>query len=115
MLYILNLNNINFYRKNIFKRTLHNSDKGSNKPLIRVYDINNLSLIEGARFKTKSECAKVLNINRSTITAYLDAEKLYKNKLIFSSTVLSKQELSKWVVPTKVWQIVTGEMLGDGI
>lgn len=60
------------------------------------------------------ECAKVLNIGRSTITAYLDTEKLFNNLLIFSSTNLSKEELSKWVVPEKVWDVVTGEMLGDG-
>lgn len=73
-----------------------------------------MSLVIGAPFKTKSECAKVLGINRSSVAAYLDADKLFKNKWIFSTTVLSKQEISKWVVPSEVWEIITGELLGDG-
>lgn len=53
-------------------------------------------------------------VSRSTVLAYLDKGKLLNNKLIFSSTVLSKEELSRWVIPSKVWEIVTGELLGDG-
>ena len=70
---------------------------------------------KGSRKSTKSECARILQISRNTVTAYLDKEKLFNNKWIFSSTVLSKQELSKWVIPSKVWEIITGELLGDGL
>lgn len=68
----------------------------------------------GAPFKTKTECANVLHINRSTVAAYLDASKLLDYKWIISSTSLSQEELSKWVTPARIWEIVTGELLGDG-
>lgn len=76
-----------------------------------------MSLVTGAPFNTKTECAKVLGINRSSVAAYLDADKLFKNRWILSSTVLSKQEISKWVIPSEVWEIITPqarELLGDG-
>ena len=28
--------------------------------------------------------------------------------------MLSKEELSRWVIPSKVWEIITGELLGNG-
>jgi LAGLIDADG DNA endonuclease family/Proton-conducting membrane transporter/NADH-Ubiquinone oxidoreductase (complex I), chain 5 N-terminus/NUMOD1 domain len=84
------------------------------KPLIWVYNINNLSLVRGAPFKTKTECAKILHINRSTVAAYLNSDKLFNYKWIFNSSVLSKEELSKWLIPVKVMEIITGELLGDG-
>ena len=79
------------------KRSLHLPS--SKKPSIWVYDIRDLSLIAGAPFKTKTECANILQINRSTVAAYLDADKLFdwSHKWIFSSISLSKEELSKWV------------------
>nr|QBM09644.1 hypothetical protein [Dactylella sp.] len=52
-------------------------------------------------------------MNRSTITAYLDRGKLYKNKWVFSSIVLNIK-LSKWAIPLIVWEVIVGEMLGDG-
>ena len=106
---------INTYTKNVdstWKRSLH--IPSSKKPLIWVYDIRDLSLIAGAPFKTKTECANILQINRSTVAAYLDADKLFDKKWLFSSISLSKQELSKWVIPSRIWEIVTGELLGDG-
>jgi hypothetical protein len=60
------------------------------------------------------KCANTLQINRSTVAAYLDADKLLYNKWIISSISLSKEELSTWVIPTRIWEIVTGELLGDG-
>ena len=105
---------------NIFsKLNIRNTSKKSKKLLIWVYEINNSTgnqqgPVKGAPFKTKTECANVLHINRSTVTAYLNSGKLLKNKWIFSYTALSKQELSKWVVPSKVWEIITGELLEDG-
>lgn len=105
----------NTYTKNVHstsKRNLHLPS--SKKPLIWVYDIRDLSLIAGAPFKTKTECANILQINRSTVAAYLDGDKLFDNKWVFSSISLSKEDLSKWVIPTRIWEIITGELLGDG-
>lgn len=71
-------------------------------------------MVKGAPFKTKTECAKTLHINRSTVAAYLNTYKIFNNKWIFNSTILSKEELSKWLIPIKVMEIITGELLGDG-
>lgn len=70
--------------------------------------------LEGAPFKTITECAKILQISRSTVASYLDKGKLFNNKFIFSSINLPKDELKKWAVPSEVWEILTGELLGDG-
>lgn len=59
-------------------------------------------------------CAKVLNITRGTITLYLDSNKVLYNKWIFSSIELSKELLYKYQTPSTVWEVVTGELLGDG-
>ena len=102
----------------ITKRSLYTPHGGAmrpDKPLIWVYDIiNSSSLIAGSPFVTKTDCANKLDINRATVRSYLDAHKLYDNKWLFSSTSLTGEELSKWVIPDSVWEIVTGEMLGDG-
>lgn len=68
----------------------------------------------GSPFKTKTECANILKIHRSTVAAYIDNDKLLNNRWIFSSISLSKEELLKWTIPNKIWEIVTGELLGDG-
>ena len=95
------------------KRFLHTPIP--NKPSVWVYDIiNSSSLIQGSPFTTKTDCANKLGINRATIRSYLDTDKLYDNKWLFSSTSLTEEELSKWVIPDSVWVIITGEMLGDG-
>lgn len=57
-------------------------------------------------------CGKVLGINRQTVAAYLDADKLYKHKWNFSS--LSVEQLSKWVVSPETLDAVNGDLLGDG-
>lgn len=102
----------------ITKRSLYTPHGGAmrpDKPLIWVYDIiNSSSLIAGSPFVTKTDCANKLDIHRATVRSYLDAHKLYDNKWLFSSTSLTGEELSKWVIPDSVWEIVTGEMLGDG-
>lgn len=94
------------------------------KSFIWVYDITNLGyaekgqvescLVKSAPFKTKTECANVLKTTRSTVTSYLDSEKLLNNKLIFSSIELSKEKFVKFLIPNRVWEVVTGELLGDG-
>ena len=50
------------------------------KPLIWVYNINDLSLVKGAPFKIKRECAKILHIHWSTVAAYLNSNKIFKFK-----------------------------------
>ena len=100
---------------NICSSTI-NSSKGTSKKrsLIWVYLIDDLSLVKEAPFKTKTECANILHINRSTVASYLDSDKLYDNKWIFSSTILAKEKLFKWLIPSKIMDIIIGELLGDG-
>ena len=96
-------------------RGIHTSSKGR---LIWVYDITKLSdnggLVSGTPFKTKTMCAKVLKTTRNTVTLYLDSKKIFNNKWIFSSIELSKEQLSKYLIPSTVWEVITGELLGDG-
>lgn len=96
-------------------RGFHTSSKGR---LIWVYDITKLSdnggLVPGAPFKTKTICANVLKTTRNTVTLYLDSKKIFNNKWVFSSIELSKEQLSKYLIPSRVWEVITGELLGDG-
>ena len=106
---------INTYHKK-WVRSIHTSSKG---PLIWVYDITKFSynhncLVKGAPFKTKTESANVLKTTRNSVTLYLDSNKIFNNKLIFSSIELSKEQLSKFLIPSIVWEVITGELLGDG-
>lgn len=59
-------------------------------------------------------CANALKTTRNTVTLYLDSKKIFNNKWIFSSIVLSKEQLSKYLIPSSVWEVITGELLGDG-
>ena len=73
----------------IQKRSLCSQNKTSTKSkksLIWVYDILDLSLVKEAPFQTKFICGKTLGINRKTVAAYLDTAKLFKHRLIFSSS-----------------------------
>jgi hypothetical protein len=97
-------------------RGIHTSNKG---PFIWAYDITKLSdnqncLVKDAPFKTKTECANVLKTTRNSVTLYLDSNKIFNNKWIFSSIELSKEQLSKFLIPSTVWEVITGELLGDG-
>ena len=56
----------------------------------------------------------MLKTTRSTVTSYLDSKKIFNNKWIFSSIELSKEELFKYLIPGTVWEVITGELLGDG-
>jgi hypothetical protein len=42
---------------------------------------NHEKVVEEAPFQTKSMCGKVSGINRQTVAAYLDTDKLYKKNL----------------------------------
>jgi hypothetical protein len=102
----------------VSKRGIHTMRKS----YIWVYDITNLyiegqvdnCLVNIAPFTTKTECANFLKTTRNTITSYLDSGKIFNNKLIFSSIELSKEELLKLSIPNTVWEVITGELLGDG-
>jgi hypothetical protein len=59
-------------------------------------------LVGSAPFKTKTDCASALKTTRNTVTAYLDSEKVFNNKSVFSSIELSKQELITFSIPNKV-------------
>jgi hypothetical protein len=59
-------------------------------------------LVDSAPFKTKTECANTLKTTRNTVKSYLDSEKIFNNKLIFSSIELSNQELLKFLIPNTV-------------
>ena len=58
--------------------------------------------------------ANVLKTTRNSVRLYLDSYKIFNNKWIFSSSELSKEQLSKFLIPSIVWEVVTGELLGDG-
>lgn len=86
---------------------------------IWVYDINTLELINNEPYISKSECSRDLNITRGTIRKYIDDNKLYKYKYIFSYKELSKDELLSYnnnpnKISSKLLEIITGELLGDG-
>ena len=74
--------------------------------LLRVYDITKLyvnnGLVSATPFKTKSACAKAINITRGTLTLYLDSDKVLHNKWIISSRELSKELLSKYLITSEV-------------
>lgn len=86
---------------------------------IWVYDINTLELINNEPYISKSECSRDLNITRGTIRKYIDDNKLYKYKYIFSYKELTKDELLSYnnnpnKISSKTLEIITGELLGDG-
>ena len=120
--FLLTIPNVTSFQGLILKRAFSqetvapdNKPKGKpTKPQIWVYDINSLSLVKGAPFKNKSICGTTLGINRHSVANYLDTEKVFNNKCIFSSSILSKEELSKWVISTTVKDALVGDMLGDG-
>lgn len=122
--YFNNSSNVSFKNLNLAIKTypkecirgLHTNNRG---PFIWVYDITKLTdnyncLIEGAPFKTKTECAEILKTTRKSVTVYLDSNKIFNNKWIISSIELSKEQLSKFLIPLTLWEVVTGELLGDG-
>jgi hypothetical protein len=107
---LLTIPNVTSFQGLILKRAFSqetvvpdNKPKGKpTKPQIWVYDINSLSLVKGAPFKNKSICGTTLGINRHSVANYLDTEKVFNNKWIFSSSILRTEELSKWVISTTV-------------
>lgn len=60
------------------------------------------------------ECSKHLKISRTTINKYLNSNTVYLNKYIFSSTPFNFAHLGSLFIPSRTWEIVTGELLGDG-
>lgn len=104
----------------VSKRGIHTNRKS----FIWVYDITKLKedqvgscLVNSAPFETKTECASTLKTTRSTVASYLDSGKIFKHKWVFSSIKLSRahaEKLFKFLIPTTVWEVITGELLGDG-
>lgn len=91
-----------------------NEQKGNNRLPIWVYNVSDKSIVKDSPFYTKTDCAKTLNISRDTVRIYLNSDKVYKDKWVFSTTILSSKEFSKWEIPDKILEIITGELLGDG-
>jgi hypothetical protein len=117
VLYLFNSYFFNWYfmSKKLFSiNHLHLLPNEKKKSLIWVYDIRDLSLLDKAPFSSKTECAIELHINRNTVRTYLDKDKILFNKWLFSSSSKSIHDLSKWSIPNNVWDVVTGELLGDG-
>lgn len=84
---------------------------------IYVYDINNLELINKKPFRSKLECSNNLKITRGSILKYIETGEIFKYKYLFSYHELDKKEILKRSIykeDTKIWEIITGELLGDG-
>lgn len=101
------------YQNNL--KTAESSNKGinnKNKSIhIYVYDIDTL---EELSFNSKLECSKYFSMNRTTITKYINNNELFKYKYIFSDKKLDINIIINKRIDQNVWDIVTGEMLGDG-
>ena len=79
-----------------------------------VYDIQKLDKLAPLIFNSISEAARILHIHRATIPKYLDSNLVYNGKYVFSTSLLDKEFLSKFIISKKVWEVITGELLGDG-
>ena len=104
----------------IYKKTLLHSfsystqsNNKSNRFLVWVYNLQDSDTLSPLVFNSISEAARFLNISRTAISKYLDS-KPYNYKFIFSTIALDKVSLHKLVIPEKVWEVITGELLGDG-
>ena len=94
----------------------YNSSKQSNNKRFSlwVYNIQELDKLYSLTFNSIPEAAKILHIHRATISKYLDSNLVYKGKYVFSTSLLHKDFLSKFIISKQVWEVVTGELLGDG-
>lgn len=82
---------------------------------IWVYNINTLELINNKPYKSKSECSRDLNITRNTILKYINSNDIYKYKYLFSYKKLTNKELLSYnIISNKTYEVITGELLGDG-
>jgi hypothetical protein len=108
------LNTTVFFIQEIISRDYSTNSSTSSKSLIWVYDVNSQTLVENAPFISKFNCAKALNINRHTVSSYLDKDKVLNYKWIFSSTPIDLENLSKWFIEPTVWEALVGDLLGDG-
>lgn len=91
------------------------SEQSKNKIFsIWVYDIQKLDKFSPLIFNSISEAAKIVHIHRATISKYLDSNLVYNSKYVFSTSILDREFLSRFIISPKVWQAVTGELLGDG-
>jgi len=81
---------------------------------IWIYNINTNSLIEGALFKFKAECSRIISIHPRTITSYLDKDLALKSTWVFSSSPLNLESLVKYCISSALWGTLVGNLLGDG-
>ena len=113
-----NVNNYNdnrLFTNKINKRYYATSIKNNTKNGLWVYDVQTSELINNKPYNSKSECSKELNITRHTIFKYVDTNKIYKYKYLFSSSEINHKDLLKFkVISNKTLEVITGELLGDG-
>jgi hypothetical protein len=116
----LKYNNKGNKRVEINKIFIRNYSKINAKRVVYYYDILNLSennfiVLDYKYYYSILECSKDLKYTRGTISKYLDSNKLYKEQYLFSSKLLTKEELLKYnKYDNKTMEVITGLMLGDG-
>lgn len=101
-------------KKEIVLNNIRNINTFNKSIKIWVYDINTLKEIDNSPFNSKLECSLYLKINRTTISKYINNNNIYKYKYIFSDKELNNEYLINKSINPKVWEVVTGELLGDG-
>nr|YP_008475182.1 hypothetical protein [Candida labiduridarum]AGS44490.1 hypothetical protein [Candida labiduridarum] len=91
-----------------------NNRKPKKGKMIWIYDIINMKLLN--EYNSITECSRRINISRNTITKYLNNNKIYKYKYLFSYKLLNNNELNKYNIniSDNVKEIIIGELLGDG-
>lgn len=88
--------------------------KEKTKNLIYVYIVSTGELINNKPYKSKLSCSKELKINRGTILKYINNGEVFKYKYLFSYKELNKEIVLSKNINNNIWNIVTGELLGDG-
>jgi len=81
---------------------------------IWVYNVNTNSLVEGALFKSKAECSRIIPIHSRIIASYLDKDLAFKSTWVFSSSPLNLESLAKYCISSALWETLVGNLLGDG-
>nr|YP_004733526.1 orf6 [Candida frijolesensis]ADK72539.1 orf6 [Candida frijolesensis] len=81
-----------------------------------VYNIITMKLVNNKPYNSISECNRDLNIERKTINKYINNNKIYKYKYIFSNKLLDNNILNQYNIniSDKARQVIIGELLGDG-
>ena len=105
----------NKINNNLATRYISIRNYSHNRKLVYVYDIYKNILLNNKHYDSISECSNELKFTRGTIRKYLDSNKIYKQQYLFSSKLLTNKELSIYnKYDNNLFNIITGEMLGDG-